>query len=167
MIKKIQPKALRVQIEEALKAIGLYSEDAVNLLMGTAAQESKFKYLHQIGGGPALGYFQMEPNTFVDICNNYLRFKSDKLLADIYKLCGIKYLTPVDLDTNLNLMIVFARLHYRRVKEPLPNTVEGYAAYWKDHYNTHKGAGTVEEFIESYKLVPTLKNTKDDGKEEV
>lgn len=42
----------------------LCSDAAVNLLLGTAAQESEFgKYIRQIRG-PALGVFQMEPATF-------------------------------------------------------------------------------------------------------
>jgi len=43
----------------------LASPVAVKLLLGTAAQESRFgTFLHQLGGGPAKGAFQMEPATF-------------------------------------------------------------------------------------------------------
>ena len=44
------------------------------------------------------------------------------------------------------------RLHYFRVKAPLPALydVDGRAAYWKAHYNTPLGAGTVEEFKTSF-----------------
>jgi hypothetical protein len=45
----------------------LASLNAIQLLMGTAAQESHLgTYLKQING-PALGVFQMEPNTEIDI----------------------------------------------------------------------------------------------------
>ena len=62
---------LRNLITSVLKELNLHSDNAVNLLMGTAAQESHLgKYRKQIGGGPALGIFQMEPATFNDIVNN-------------------------------------------------------------------------------------------------
>jgi hypothetical protein len=43
-----------------------------------------------------------------------------------------------------------ARLHYRRVSEPFPSTIKGLAYYWKDHYNTAKGKGTVEDFLKKW-----------------
>jgi hypothetical protein len=41
------------------------------------------------------------------------------------------------------------RLHYRRVAEPLPaaKDTEAMAAYWKAHYNTPLGKGTVEKAL--------------------
>lgn len=140
---------LRELIVETLKEIDLYSEDAVNLLMGTCAQESHLgQYIKQLNG-PALGVFQMEPNTFNDIFSNYLRYKRE-LLDSIYNLCGDIHNKNV--MWNLKLAICFARVHYLRVPEKLPNTIEGYAAYWKKYYNTYLGAGTEEEFINNYNL---------------
>ena len=146
----IDKNILKQTIIEVLHEINMHSDNAVNLLMGTAAQESNFKYVRQIGGGPALGYFQMEPATFKDICNKWLIYQDQKLWAKVYELCNVKRFHPDDLAWNVKLMIVFARFHYRRVKEELPNDLEGYANYWKDHYNTHLGKGKVSEFIENY-----------------
>ena len=51
-------------IEKVLKEFGMYSESATNLLLGTAAQESRFgTYIKQING-PACGVFQIEPLTY-------------------------------------------------------------------------------------------------------
>jgi len=139
---------LRELIIETLNEINLYSEDAVNLLMGTAAQESHLgEYIKQIKG-PALGIFQMEPNTFEDICKNYLKYKVE-LFDDILDCACI-----VESDAlvwNLKLSICFTRIHYLRVKEAMPNSIDGYAAYWKKYYNTYLGAGTIEEFVVNYK----------------
>lgn len=56
---------LRGLITHVLKKYDLYSVDAVELLMLTAATESNLGYyLKQVGGGPALGIFQCEPNTY-------------------------------------------------------------------------------------------------------
>ena len=61
------------------------SNSAVNLLLGTAAQESRLgKYLHQING-PALGIYQCEPNTLDDIFNKYLRHRKE-LLRKVLRL---------------------------------------------------------------------------------
>jgi len=140
---------LRELISDTLNEIDLYSEDAVNLLMGTAAQESHLgTYLRQLKSGPALGIFQMEPNTYWDICLNYLEYKPE-LYAKLKKVCG--KLDPDHLVWNLKLAICMTRIHYLRVPKPLPTDLSGYANYWKDHYNTYLGAGTTEEFIHNYK----------------
>ena len=155
MMDKGQLKSL---IEETLKEIDLYSEDAVNLLLGTAAQESAFgRYIKQLGNGPALGIFQMEPATHYDIFSNYIFYKED-LKRKIVLTCqlagpgsGIYDPDAGMLRWNLKYAICMARIHYLRVPEPIPSTIEGYANYWKDHYNTYLGAGTVEEIIHNYK----------------
>lgn len=135
-----------------LKEIGLHSTDAVELIMGTFAQESNFKYTRQIGGGPALGYGQIEPATFDDIIVNFLRFKPD-LLEKIMKVSGTVALEPDMLLENKTLMICMARIHYFRVKSSLPSYKDVWAMgeYWKKYYNTPKGKGTVKEFVENYK----------------
>ena len=54
-------------ITRVLKEVALYSPAAVNLLLGTAAQESGFgTYLRQVKG-PALSVFQIEEATFLDL----------------------------------------------------------------------------------------------------
>lgn len=142
---------LRQLIIVTLKGINLHSDNAVELLMGTCAQESQLgKYNRQIGGGPALGIFQMEPATFTDIHMNYLRFKPD-LLRDVMKVSEVKSLNPNDLVDNKTLSVCMARVHYIRVKESIPVDLAGWAKYWKKYYNTYLGKGKEEEFISNYK----------------
>jgi hypothetical protein len=146
MIDKTQ---LRELIEETLKDIGLYSTDAVNLVQGTIAQESAGgKYIRQIKG-PALGICQMEPFTFSDHFNWLSKHKWG-LFNRIIEACGTD-MREEDLRYNLKLSIAMCRVHYRRRPEPLPNSIDGYAAYWKRWYNTYLGAGTEKEFINNYK----------------
>lgn len=138
-------------ITSVLKELNLYSGDAVNLLMGTAAQESHLgKYRKQLGGGPALGIFQMEPATFNDIVNNYLRYKPE-LASRIERVARISRFKAEDIENNDLLAICMARVHYLRVKEAIPSDLEGWARYWKRYYNTPLGKGTEEEFIANYK----------------
>lgn len=138
-------------IDTLSKFDNLYIPEAVNLLMGTAAQESHLgRYIKQLGSGPALGIFQMEPATFRDIIDNYLAYKP-ALMAEVLKVCNVQYLEPECLMYNLRVAIVFCRLHYLRKPGRIPNTIEGMAAYWKKHYNTYLGKGTEEEFVLNYK----------------
>ena len=48
-----------------------------------------------------------------------------------------------------------ARLIYWRVPRPLPaaSDLEGLAAYWKAHYNTAAGRGTVEHFLKATQVL--------------
>ena len=146
---------LKGLIESTLKEIDLYSPAAVNLLLGTAAQESHMgEYIKQLGCGPALGIFQMEPNTFTDIVENFLYYNPSMLGAAI-AICNVKELNPESLRYNLKVAIIFCRFHYRRVPEPLPSTIPGMAAYWKKYYNTPLGKGTEDEFVLNYEKFVT------------
>ena len=138
-----------------LERLGLHSKAAENLLMGTAAQESKLgEYLKQLGDGPARGIFQMERATEKDIWLNYLAYKP-KLKTKILAITA--NLTPYYTDEilyNLRYAAAMTRVHYLRVNEGLPiaDSPADLARYWKKYYNTHLGRGTPEEFIENYKL---------------
>jgi hypothetical protein len=145
---------LRDLITRVLKEIDLYSDDAVELLMLTAATESNLgKYIRQKGGGPALGIFQMEKSTEQDIWFNYLRHRPEIRLAvlRLFPLGGVVDLE--DLEFNLGYQIAMARVHYLRVPKKLPdsNEPEYMAIYWKKYYNTYLGKGTVEKATEKYK----------------
>lgn len=141
----------KIMIVDVLAEFECYSYDAVNLLLGTAAQESAFgTYLFQLGGGPACGVFQMEPATERDIWLNFLNYR-DILTKRIDKICHVNGPSAFALRTNLAYQIIMTRCHYLRVKAPIPGDLLGYAKYWKNHYNTIKGKGTEEEFVHNYK----------------
>ncbi len=125
-----------------------YSMAAENLLIGTAVHESRLTYLHQIGGGPARGLFQMEPATEQDIWNNYLQYRND--LSSLIE--AMRNFRSLDLTTNLAYQVAMARVHYWRSPCPLPaeDDIQGMASIWKQVYNTPLGAGTVEQFIAHY-----------------
>ena len=141
---------LKKAIEEVLDYLNLNSLSAVNLLLGTAAQESRLgEYIEQVKG-PALGIFQMEAATELDIWNNYLKYQPE-LLEKMNKISKRNCLLK-DLKYNLAYQIAMCRIHYLRVKEKLPahDDIKGLARYWKKYYNTRLGKGTENEFIENY-----------------
>lgn len=154
----MDPKQLTtLVVRPTLEKLELHSPAAEQLIVGTIYQESAAKFLKQIGGGPALGVIQMEPATYKDIWNNYLAYKRS-LANKITELASMESLDEdmrpheTQLITNLSFAVAMCRAHYLRKKPPLPKAgdIEGLAQYWKEHYNTHLGAGTVEDFIDNF-----------------
>jgi len=145
----IDPKQfLALVIRPSLERIGLYSESAANLLLGTAIAESGLKALKQRGAGPALGVYQIEPATHADVWRNYLAFRPPRA-ARVLTLAGGALGRPAQLVWNMGYATAIARLVYYRRPEPLPaaDNLAGLAAYWKAHFNTVKGKGTALKFI--------------------
>lgn len=127
----------------------MHSLAAEQLMLGTAVHESGLQYLKQIGGGPARGLWQMEPETYYDIWANYLRHRQN--LAERVKMLRAAWPedTSDQLFANLPYACAMARIHYWRRREPLPaaGDAEGFGKYWKKWYNTPSGAGKVPAFI--------------------
>jgi hypothetical protein len=146
---------LNTVIIPALTITGTDDPRARKLLLGTGAQESGLRSIVQ-DHGPAIGPFQMEPVTHDDIWKNFLADKP-VLVASISRLVA-----PADRGKGAILMLAYpqyaaamCRMHYLRVPSPLPSAddLPGQAAYWKQHYNTPQGAGTVEEYIANYQRI--------------
>jgi len=131
-----------------------YTRAAEDLIVGTAMQESNLTYVRQLDDGPALGLLQMEPATYSDIHSNYLSYRPD-LDQKVRRLAAQRWHGPVPADemiANVPYAVAMARVHYRRVSEPLPpahNAAE-LGRYWKLHYNTKLGKGTIGEFMKNY-----------------
>lgn len=132
-------------IAPTLKEIGLYSDTALNLLTGTGLVESGFRVTVQSGGGPALGWFQMEPATYDDIWQNYLRYRP-ALAGLIGSIAGGGQPAASDVRTNPRLAAAMCRVKYLRSSLPLPkNTALNLCQYWKQVYNTELGKGQVDD----------------------
>ncbi len=151
-------------VRPTLKEIGLHSEAAEQLVIGTICQESRCEYIKQLGNGPALGLIQMEPNTHDDIWRNYLVY-NPYLKPKVKDLISVRSRreaqeksprsfvpSATELIANLKYAVAMCRIHYLRVPEPLPNAgdIMALAEYWKKHYNTVHGKGHAAEFINNY-----------------
>ena len=144
----IKESHLRNMIKETLTPVGWYSEDVEELLMLTMATETHLgEYLEQ-DGGPASGIYQIEPATEHDIHMNYLAYREEKA----NKVYSHMSMYGDDLKYNLPYQTILARVHYMRVSDPLPSKddIEGLAEYWKKHWNTEEGKGTVLKAMEKY-----------------
>lgn len=144
-------------ITPVLEYIGFRSYSSVNLLLGTAAQESNCgEYIRQLGydvdsKNGAFGIYQMELFTHDSLWADYLDYRKE--LAE--KVYGLKIYTLTDAEnliSNLPYATAMARIKYLTIKDALPDEddIEGMARYWKKYYNSSKGKGTKQEFIDSY-----------------
>lgn len=129
--------------------------NVTNLILGTALKESLLIYVKQLDGGPALGFYQMEPATHADIWLNFLRYKPE------YQRAVLQFVNIQDFDdNNLEQALIgnayyataMCRMHYLRVAEAVPGWKDdlGLATYWKQYYNTPSGKGTVEEALKHF-----------------
>lgn len=139
---------------------------ATALLRETAIQESnmgqtKGTYTMSDSSGKfgrgSFGVSQVDERTFDDTLS---RLRGDKgqprnlvKYVDIIKdKAGID-LTKVTYEdlSDPKLSLIFSRLHYLKVADPVPPTAAGRAKYWKKHYNTSAGAGTPQEYLSNQK----------------
>jgi len=141
-------------VRPVLQRLNLWSEVAENLMVGTALQESLLKYTRQIGG-PALGYFQMEPATHKDCWVNFLKYRStlaEKVRSFVPESL-VEIPDPEIMVDNPYYACAMARVKYFRSSKPLPKDptdIVSLGNYWKEIYNTMLGKGKPEEFISKY-----------------
>ena len=105
-------------IDSTLEFLELGSEDAASLIFATGMAESGYRCLIQKGGGPALGFFQCEPATAIDIYNNYVKDYSDiekSLFTDIcheFNMMIIDYILEgkeFNMGNNLSTLSIIRR----------------------------------------------------------
>lgn len=149
-------------IRPTLEHLDMWSPAAENLVLGTGIKESSLCYLKQLGGGPALGLYQMEPATHDDIWANYLVSKKD-ISSKVEDFMAEVFTSLVEGDSffgwarqlpgNLYYATAMCRIHYWRRPEPLPDAEDADAmgAYWKQWYNSDQGAGVPEDFARLFR----------------
>lgn len=128
---------------ELLLEFGMHSDHCVELLAMICAHESLGgKHRRQIGGGPALGIFQMEPATHDSIWDN-----SDTIHARAERLGIKRNLSQLEVDDRY---AVFVARHYLAMdKNPLPKTPEEMAKYCKSYWN-RTGKATPDKYLSDY-----------------
>lgn len=139
-------------IEPVLSKLQMYSKQAEELLVFTCAAESLGGTLLQQVKGPALGIFQMEPNTYTDIWVNYIHSRNQ--LATLLALhFGCNKIPPVErIIYDLHFAAAMARIHFVRCPGKLPDIkdIDGIWDYYKKYYNTDKGKAKKEDSIKKY-----------------
>ena len=141
-------KDIKKIIDWTLKYLDMYSEDASELVYRTGMAESSYNHLSQMNDGPAIGFWQCEPKTMLDIMKNYVHYRQD-LKQKIIALGYNEEHSSDILMSNIALQVAFCRIKYRRDKYQIPSkdNLKEQGKYWKLVYNTKLGKGTVEHFI--------------------
>jgi hypothetical protein len=139
-------------VKSSLNDLLLYSKDAEELMIFTCAVESDGgTYIRQIKG-PALGIYQMEPQTHNDIWMNYI-YGHGALSMRLFANFDISNRPDESrMIYDMRYSTAMARIHYLRVKDSLPpcHNVEAIWEYYKKYYNTVKGAAQKDESIKKY-----------------
>lgn len=137
---------------------GIASAAAEELLLGTMAHEGGLRHFDQITGpddrslGPAYGPYQIEPATRRDVHDHYLAYKPS-LRESVLALMAPVPSPDHQLVTNFAYATAIARLIYRRSPMPLAQAgdIDGHAKVWKRVYNTYRGAGREEQFVDAWR----------------
>jgi hypothetical protein len=127
---------------------------ATQLLLGTAMVESNLKYIKQLGHGPALGVFQMEPATHDDVYDNYLCYNPKLEL----RVCALSIGGYADeMIGNMPYAAAMCMMQYNRFRKisPLPEYGDylAMANYHKKYYNTVKGHTDVIQSAKIFKHI--------------
>lgn len=150
-----------------LSPVGI--EATARLLFGTAAQESSLEWERQRSpkyDGPVGGFskWQLESGSISESVqllrrDNELCYRATQFLYHDSR-APISWVQKTDivpsiqwamtLNDNDHLGALFCRLHYMRVPIGIPCDLADQAAYWKRHYNTILGAGTVEQYVNNW-----------------
>ena len=101
---------IKTIIDWTLKYLNMHSDDASALVYRTGMAETKYNHLKQMGDGPALGFFQCEPNTMKDIMENYVSYR-DGLKQKIYYLGYNDDNPEMSLMSNVALQVAFCRIN--------------------------------------------------------
>lgn len=133
----MEPSVFRATVvEPVLRKLGLYSLEAEKILMGTAAIESQFVFVTQMGGGPARGLFQMEVATFDDLMDRFLAAKSHRALRNLVLSVATEDNPHADhMKVNHLFAAAMARIKYYTIHKNIPTELNEQASYWSVYYN--------------------------------
>jgi hypothetical protein len=124
------------------------TKTAADLLMATAAMETDLgTWLSQVGG-PALGVFQVEPQTLTGLLVRLNQAETNALAT-----VATPQPPPVQVESNLVYAAAICRLYYWLDPMPLPaDTVDGLWGMYKAVWNTPAGDATIDDFTTALKL---------------
>ena len=144
-----------------LEALQIREPEMNELLVFTCAVESAGgTYVKQIKG-PALGIYQLEPNTFSDLWHNYILRKPDIINLISLNLGVHRMPDPYEIICNLKLATALCALlyKYRKANIKSKNPDDLWNVY-KPLYNTEKGAATKDKSFAAYYKFTGIKPPK-------
>ncbi len=146
----INLKRIDEDAEIICKCIGLGKYGtAKEMIIETAIAETALGQIEDKTVGAGMGLTQFDELPFNDIKNRCKKLQP-QILKDLH--IDITLVNWDDLRYNQFLALLFTRMLYWLKGDPIPETIEERAAYWKLHYNTKLGKGTIEHYLEMNKI---------------
>lgn len=149
------PQLRDVIIKPVLTALGMNSLSAVNLLLGTAAQESQMGHYivqQKIGFKGGIGIYQMQKPAFEMVWDRLI-YSNPAMLARMRLLLNYNGKPPAErMASDIALATAMTRLYYYAINTALPEAddIVELAMYWKKFYNSPIGKGTEQQFVDNY-----------------
>lgn len=140
-------------IANTLKYLGLYSEDAVHLLMVTAAVETDMGHLNKQMTGPALGIFQILPSTEAFLLKWLDKYP--ELKTKVMALRGKDVDGVLQLRVNVAYQVAMSILVYLQRGSPIPNRYEHakIIEFYRKNYNTNSEERVIRNATNKYNLI--------------
>jgi len=120
---------------------------ATVLLLATAAVETSLGKVTDKTLYAGMGLCQFDKIPFYRVRDKSMKHRK-KILKNLH--IDIRLVEWEDLRYNPFLSLLFCRLYYLQVSEPIPNLPVEMAHYWKKYYNTYLGKGKIKHFVRSY-----------------
>ncbi len=146
---------LRMMAMQVCECLGNGANNkAVDLLLETAGAETGRGTVKDLTIEAGMGITQIDKLPFKDIKDRCR--KEDRVrIYDFFNI-DIDMVEWEHLRYNPLLCFIFTRLKYKKVPSLIPLKFDDRAEYWKTHYNTVAGKGTVSHYI--YANLPFLEN---------
>ena len=125
------------------------NNNAVSLLLETAKAETQMGRTKDNTKFAGIGLTQFDKTGLDDVLNR-VSFADRAIIRDKMGII-LEWVKWEDLRYNILLAFLFTRLKYKKIPEPIPTTMEARAMYWKAHYNSTAGKGTVGHYLEANK----------------
>lgn len=120
---------------------------AAPMMLETSSAETQCgEYRDPTPDGAGRGVTQIDKGTFDWLKKKYGRSAIAVRINSRFGI-DINRVTHEELDYNPLLALIWCRLRYWAVTEPIPTTRAGRATYWKKHYNTVAGKGDEKHFL--------------------
>ena len=116
------------------------------MVLETACAETQLGTFPDLTNKSGFGICQ-----FDEIGFKHVKERSMKYQDEIYNKWGINIdlITLIELRYNPFISVLFCRLFYKSIPDPIPSDRKGRAHYWKKWYNTFKGKGTIKHYLAS------------------
>lgn len=125
---------------------------AVLLLLETAQQETHLgQYRDPTPDGAGRGITQFDKIGIDDIIDRARESDKEKV-REAFGI-DLDQLEHDDIDFQPLTCFILTRLKYKKIPARIPESLEGRAEYWKEHYNTVAGKGHASEYVSNANTV--------------